>query len=322
MRTNYRIPKVNIGITFSVSVIRPRIHLIRRCICRVAEAEEFSPLDLPSLKSDISTKCDGSDTLSSFDPMSEDYFSETNKLDYDKDDVSQAIYGQKLERRTLCRFYSRGRVCYKGNKCRYLHQRKTDFNSKQSSEAMVYDHQPAIPTNDMPILILITSILNPFHFWAQILPNTINPGAIEQEVEVRDPLSYLTIRMNTHYRHAGYRESKYYPAIGEIVAVRSRSGDYRRSRVTETDEEGERKCRVFHLDYGVFEVVSEDSLRVMVPDFVDELPFQAQEMMLADIKPSYHTGLKIIFVLFSFSNLVFTILIELEIRVNYDVTTT
>ena len=59
-----------------------------------------------------------SDTLSTFDPMSEDFSSENNLVDMDRDDVGTAVYGQKLSKRTLCRFFSRGRQCYKGDQCR------------------------------------------------------------------------------------------------------------------------------------------------------------------------------------------------------------
>ena len=44
---------------------------------------------------------------------------------------------------------------------------------------------------------------------------------------------------------------------------------------------------MFHLDFGTFEILPEDSLRVMEKQFILDLPFQAQEMFLADIKPSY-----------------------------------
>ncbi|KAL5260373.1 hypothetical protein ACHWQZ_G010483 [Mnemiopsis leidyi] len=252
----------------------------------------ISPLNIPTPNSELSSDIDTTSELSSFDPMSEDFNSETNLADHDKDDVGVAVYGQKLERRTLCRFFSRGRTCYKGSKCRYLHQKKSDFHSLQSEQAMVTqtNNKPPSPTNDMPVIVQITSVLTPFHFWAQILPHDINPGAIEQGSCVADPLSDLTRKMNSLYRYKGYRETKYYPAIGEIVAVKSQAGNadnYRRSRVTETDEVGEGMCRVFHLDYGTFEIVHEKSLRVMDPDFIKELPFQAQEMLLADVRPAY-----------------------------------
>ena len=252
----------------------------------------ISPLNIPTPNSELSSDVDTSSELSSFDPMSEDFHSETNLADHDKDDVGAAVYGQKLERRTLCRFFSRGRTCYKGNQCRYLHQKKSDFNSLQSEQAMVTqaNNKPPTPTNDMPVIVQITSVLTPFHFWAQILPHDINPGAIEQGSSVSDPLSDLTRKMNALYRYKGYRETKYYPAIGEIVAVKSQAGNgdhYRRSRVTETDEVGEGMCRVFHLDFGTFEIVHEKCLRLMDPAFVKELPFQAQEMFLADVRPAY-----------------------------------
>ena len=263
-----------------------------------------SPLTMAAPNSELSSEVDSEtmstfDPMSSFDPMSEDFHSETNLADHDKDDVGTAVYGQKLERRTLCKFFSRGRKCYKGSQCRFLHQKKSEFNSLQSEQAMVIqENKPPTPTNDMPVIVQVTSVLTPFHFWAQILPHDINPGAIEQENSVGDPLTELTKKMNSMYRYKGYRETKYYAAIGEIVAVKSIDGNdnYRRSRVTETDEVGEGMCKVFHLDFGTFEIVHEKSLRVMDSAFIKELPFQAQEMFLADVKPAYPIDTEPVFV--------------------------
>ena len=273
----------------SSAAIEARMTKVDSTLAQLDDGRE-STISIKSFNSDISSDVD-SDTLSSFDPMSDDYNSETNLIDHDKDDVGQAVYGQKISQRTLCRFYSRGRKCYKGDKCPYLHQKKSDFHSVQSEQAMIAENKPPTPTNDMPIIAQVTSVLTPFHFWAQILPQSINPGEIEMECEVKDPLTQLTEKMNAVYKFKGFRECKYYPAIGEIVAVKSRVGneDFRRSRVTETDDVGDGMCKVFHLDYGTFEEVHEKALRVMDPNFVKELPFQAQEMFLADIRPSYQT---------------------------------
>ena len=59
---------------------------------------------------------------------------------------------------------------------------------------------------------------------------------------------------------------------------------------------GEGKCRVFHLDYGLFEVVPEKSLRIMEPVFIKEMPFHAQEMFLADVRPGYPVDPEPVFV--------------------------
>ena len=261
------------------------------------EEGRASPLDFLQPNSELSSDVD-SETLSSFDPMSEDFKSDSNLVDHDRDDVGAAVYGQTLSKRTLCRFFSRGRVCYKGRDCRYLHQKKSDFHSEAAEQAMVVDNKPPSPTNDMPIIALVTSVISPFHFWAQILPHDINPSAIGADCEVADPLTELTRKMCSVYRFRGYRECKYYAAIGEVVAVQSKvaDGDFRRARVTETDYVGEGMCRVFHLDYGIFEVVHEKALRVMDPSFIKELPFQAQEMFLADVRPAYRTDREPVFV--------------------------
>ena len=105
---------------------------------------------------------------------------------------------------------------------RFLRQKKSDFHSEQSERAIAVDNKPPNPTNDMPIIVQVTSVVTPFHFWAQILPHDISPGDIEMNDEVQDPLSALTRKMDAMYRIQGYRECKYYPAIGEIVAVKSR----------------------------------------------------------------------------------------------------
>ena len=280
----------------SSAAIEDRMKGVESTLAQLEE-ERGSTITMQSLGSELSSDID-SETLSTFDPMSEDYHSDNNLVDHDRDDVGQAVYGQKISQRTLCRFFSRGRRCYKGDKCKFLHQKKSDFHSIQSEQAMIAENKPPTPTNDMPIITQVTSVLTPFHFWAQILPHNINPGEIEMECDVKDPLTQLTEKMNSVYKFKGFRECKYYPAIGEIVAVKSRIGneDFRRSRVTETDDVGFAMCKVFHLDFGTFEIVHEKALRVMDPNFIKELPFQAQEMLLADIRPSYSTSSEPVYV--------------------------
>ena len=45
-----------------------------------------------------------------------------------------------------------------------------------------------------------------------------------------------------------------------------------------------------------FEIVHEKSLRVMDPVFIKDLPFQAQEMFLADVRPAYPIDAEPVFV--------------------------
>lgn len=121
------------------------------------------------LDGEISSNYDtDSATLSTFDPMSDHFSSETNLVDFDPDDISQAVYKEKLSKRRLCKFYSRGRKCYNGAACTFLHQRKTDFSSEQSNVTIVTDHKPPTPDEDMPIIVAVQSVVSAFHFWAQV----------------------------------------------------------------------------------------------------------------------------------------------------------
>eukprot|EP00116_Pleurobrachia_bachei_P010321 sb/3470583/ len=115
----------------------------------------------------------------------------------------------------------------------------------------------------------------------------MNPGMLEHaQTQVDDPLTVLTEQMNDHYKYLGTRDTKHYPAIGEIVAAPdSNTGSYRRSRVVETDEAGEKSVRVFHLDFGTFDTIKENRLRLMHEKFLEDMPFLAQEMFLADVQP-------------------------------------
>ena len=227
-------------------------------------------------------------SLSSWDPMSQDYNSTSNLVDHDLDDLNQAMFGEKLSYRRLCKFFSRGKVCYKGDACKFIHQKKTDFFSERNATAIIIENKVIAPLCDMPIMISITSVRTPFHFWAQILPQNTAPD-MSMDTPINDPLTDLTQKMTSHYRLRGYKECRYYPAIGEIVAVKSLEGNgcFRRARVVETDEVSHKKCEVFHLDYGTFEIVPESSLRNMDVQFIKELPYQCQEIFLADIEQAY-----------------------------------
>ncbi|XP_052285566.1 uncharacterized protein LOC127881601 isoform X2 [Dreissena polymorpha] len=238
------------------------------------------------------------DELQDWNPMEEDFLSSRNKYDWDRDDVGVATTGHKARDDRICKFYSRGRNCYRGEACPYRHIDPNSAEPVMRGEAYaICDNQEGlIPAPGSWVAMEISTILTPARFYSLLpmgvksLDNLDSESSSKKSKSVFDQqdcdetLDDLQDALNVEYsKRASSGGSEFLRALGEIVAARfSQDRQWYRARVIEVDDS---KVRVFYLDFGNTEWLPETELCDILPEFL-HLPFQALECFLDNIHPT------------------------------------
>ncbi|XP_057313217.1 uncharacterized protein LOC130654621 isoform X2 [Hydractinia symbiolongicarpus] len=223
------------------------------------------------------------DALSQWDPMKEQYLSKRNAYSVNIDDPSVAMLGYVDNRKERCFTFFRRGYCYRGEDCRYLH---VDPNDPVANRVEVYcdDSVTELPEIGDWVPITVTALFDPTHFWVNF-PYGLSVFSLGASARTRhntdddNDLERLVDKMNDHYS----RTSKDHTtdltilAEGELVAARYQDDNrWYRARVISTAED---LTQVFYIDYGNTDVVSEENVRKLLPDFL-HLPQQAVECFL------------------------------------------
>ncbi|XP_070558426.1 uncharacterized protein [Ptychodera flava] len=246
----------------------------------------------------------GSD-MKEWDPMSMHYLSDTNSYQVDVDDPGVATIGYKAKETRICRFFSQGETCYRGETCPYEHSLPGE-SSNDKKETFHSNKHVALPKEDSWVAVEVTAIYSPLHFWVQ-LPfgnKSLDQLKLEAEGSIPDSgvlsededdsflIDPLMEKLNKLYAHSVYRDTDLLlPARGEIVVAQySDDNRWYRALVTDVQEQnGDVTLEVFYVDYGNSEWLSITSIRQIQEEFL-RLPFQAVECFLAGIEPTLEEG--------------------------------
>ncbi|CAH1784435.1 unnamed protein product [Owenia fusiformis] len=253
----------------------------------------------------------GNDEFDGWDPMAEEYLSERNTYKIDTDDPGVATVGYgDTGQNPVCKFYARRGHCYRGDDCPYLHARNDpDIITRDKVEVTrVFEtlHSVTLPMEDSWVVVEITSIFNPCHFYV-VFPFGTRPlqdmmksstdvsaesGFSESNLSTTpgETLDTLMEQMNEYYNTKGAMRTRGMEAyaLGENVAVRfTEDNNWYRGKIINTQEDKDldnSKVEVFYVDYGNTEWVPESRVRDILPRFIS-FEFQAIECFLAGLEP-------------------------------------
>jgi hypothetical protein len=237
-----------------------------------------------------------SDVPRYWNPMAEDYYSETNTLQHDNEDACYAVTGYKpRDENRICKFYARGGRCFKRETCLKEHEHPHLGCWTTDREYMFTDSitKLLLPAVQDEIMLQITSITKVNMFYAVICDECqsscdkgqIKGMAVEEDAEEigekDETLVTLNDYLNEEHNVKALKRCTVLPALGQIVVARFvRDGRFYRARVV--DYSDERKICVFYVDYGNKDWVRESDIREIEPKYL-HLPFQAIDCVLANV---------------------------------------
>ncbi|XP_038066428.1 uncharacterized protein LOC119736483 [Patiria miniata] len=250
---------------------------------------------VPELSSEGHVKVKGQEVMrrDQWDPMLSDYKSARNSYNIDTDDPGVATVGYKAEStRQVCRFYSSGRVCYRGKQCPYDHVRQGE-RPHESMGVFFLNNKVALPLEGSVVALEVTALYSAFHFWAQ-LPFSARPlDSLQQqgtplrgEDDDEETLEMLENAMNQLYSALKPHLATSLPlrAPGEMVCCHCpRDQRYCRAKVIDVNPDQD-AIQVFYVDYGNSEWVPASDVYDIEQQFL-HLPLQAVECYLVGAKP-------------------------------------
>lgn len=232
------------------------------------------------------------DMSSDWNPMAEDYYSETNTLYHDNEDACYAMTGYKPQDESrICKFYARTGRCFKGETCLREHIYAHPDGWTTDRECMFTDAitKLVLPDVQDEIMLQVTHITKVNMFYAVICNECQNSSdrvqikridVKEDDEEKDETLVTLNNYLNEEQNVKALKRCTVMPALGQIVVARfSKDGHFYRARVMDYSEV---QICVFYVDYGNKEWVSESDIREIEPKYM-HLPFQALDCVLANV---------------------------------------
>lgn len=232
------------------------------------------------------------DVSSDWNPMAEDYYSETNTLYHDDEDACYSVTGYKpQDENRICKFYARTGRCYKGETCLKEHVYAHPDGWTTDRECMFTDAitKLVLPDIQDEIMLQVTYITKVSMFYAVICNECQSSSdkvqikridVKEEDVEKDETLVTLNDYLNEELNVKALKRCTVMPALGQIVVARfSKDGRFYRARVMDYSDV---EICVFYVDYGNKEWVSESDIREIEPKYL-HLPFQVIDCVLANV---------------------------------------
>ncbi|KAK6175376.1 hypothetical protein SNE40_013852 [Patella caerulea] len=229
--------------------------------------------------------------LLDWDPMQEDYNSIRNsyKIDVDDPSVATMSYDAKDDRR-ICRWYNTPGECWRGDRCPYLHIKKTDVITQDKEAVFVWneDQSEILPEIDTLVVVVVSTIISPRHFYVLLPYGKITLDFLQTQKdkgayrEAEENLEDLQKSLNAIYRRGGSQHDLLVYAAGQAVAVQGHDNKWYRGKVIDTNPEDER-VKIFFVDFGNTSWINERKIRKLEPQFL-HLPLQAVECFLEEVE--------------------------------------
>jgi len=227
------------------------------------------------------------DPMSTWDPMTEQYRSKRNTYDVNIDDVGVATLGYVHKGREVCHNFQRRGHCYRGNDCKFLHANANSLLAN-SVEAYCFNQPIELPDDGDWVAVTVTALYDPTHIWVNF-PYGIDLFKLSKEQENgvvtknEDRTMARLQQLMDEYYLRGDRSAKTDLSVyaeGELVAAKyEEDQSWYRARVIKVADEFVQVC---YVDFGNTDVVTEDNIRQLIPDFL-HLPFQAVECFLEGV---------------------------------------
>ncbi|XP_050411820.1 uncharacterized protein LOC126826787 [Patella vulgata] len=229
--------------------------------------------------------------LLDWDPMQEDFNSIRNsyKIDVDDPSVATMSYDAKDDRR-ICRWYNTPGECWRGDRCPYLHIKKTDVITQDKEAVFVWneDQSEILPEVDTLVVVVVSTIISPRHFYVLLPYGKVTLDYLQTQKdkgayrEAEENLEDLQKSLNSIYRRGGSQHDLLVYAAGQAVAVQGHDNKWYRGKVIDTNPEDER-VKIFFVDFGNTSWINERNIRKLEAQFL-HLPLQAVECFLEEVE--------------------------------------
>lgn len=224
--------------------------------------------------------------IENWDPMAADFLSERNsyKIDIDDPGVALTCYKAKDEK-YVCKFFSRNGKCFRGERCPFKHIISKDETTLDKENVFSCDIDLDIPDTGKYVLVQISAVFNPSHFYV-IFP--YGPTSVDEIIFEYDDdddsfnLESFISDMNKFYSKKRTSKDMTYEPLGKIVAAKSKlNGLWYRGRILNINEV-ENLYEIFFVDFGNCEWINQKDVEDIDEKFMD-FPFQAIECHLANV---------------------------------------
>ncbi|XP_071550943.1 uncharacterized protein [Panulirus ornatus] len=225
-----------------------------------------------------------------WNPMSSAFLSPENTVHHNDECAESIFLGMKnTDEARLCKFYCQGKKCYRGEACRWVHERPREGVTVEK-EQVIHDYLESypLPYEGSLLAAIVTSVITPVQFHIY-LPYGIK--CLQQIVDAKDgspeEIKMLTSSMQEYYKKFPPQSHSHLPAPGELkVLCELKNGrlDCSRVRVIEVYEgESALQVKVFFIDFGFLEWVNGDQLYPLAVQFIHMAP-QAVECWLTGVE--------------------------------------
>ena len=224
-----------------------------------------------------------------WDPMAEDYNSNTNNYMTNDDDLEIATDGYKSKEK-VCAFYTNRGHCYKGAYCEDKHTlpREGAVTADQEEVIITTVDVMKMPCVKSTVLVKVTWVMSPSAFYITF-PRGVLDVNIEPAGNIKTKPTALSNMMSSMQEFYKSNTRKLFmdslPAPGSLIIAKSDIDQQWHRAMVRDSSEGE--VDVFMVDLGKVEVVTLSNTRKMSSCF-SVLPFQAVLACLGGVEPTGH----------------------------------
>ena len=226
--------------------------------------------------------------LGDWDPMADDYHSNTNNYLTNDDDLEIATDGYKSKDK-VCAFYTNRGRCYKGDYCEDKHTMPREGAVTTDQEEVIINtvDELVMPTINTTVWVTVTWTISPSAFYITF-PHGVRDISTLQQSDFGNKYhhgSFIAMKDSMQEFYKNNRRKHLMdslPAPGSLIVAKSDMDKlWNRARVRDSSE-GE--IEVFFVDLGKVEVVTLSNTRKLESCF-SVLPFQAVLACIAGMEP-------------------------------------
>ena len=226
--------------------------------------------------------------VNDWDPMADDFNSNTNNYMTNDDDLGIATDGYKSKDK-VCAFYlNRGR-CYKGAYCedKHIMPREGAVTADQEEVIIATVDLLEMPVVSTTVLVKVTWVMSPSAFYITFPHGTRDISSLQQlDINKKHPTMFSNMMDSMQVFYQGNCRKLFMdslPAPGSLLVTRSERDKLWHRAMARDSSEGE--VEVFFVDLGQVEVVTLSNTRKLESCF-SVLPFQASLACLARVEPA------------------------------------
>ena len=226
--------------------------------------------------------------VNDWDPMADDFNSNTNNYMTNDDDLEIATDGYKSKEK-VCAFYLNRGHCYKGAYCEDKHSMPREGAVTADQEEVIIGTVDMLemPTLASTVLVNVTWVISPSTFYITFPHGAKDTSRLQpSDLSQNHPTRFSNMMASMQQFYLGNCRKLFMdslPAPGSLLVTRSEGDKLWHRAMVRDCSEGE--VEVFFVDLGQVEVVTLSNTRKLESCF-SVLPFQAVLCCLSSVEPA------------------------------------